>query len=179
MSTSRLSNTSYLVLGLVEGLEGATPYDLKQMVSMSLGYFWSFPHSQLYSEPDRLVKLALLEVEQEQGGRRRKRYTITESGHEALQEWLQDPEAERMELRDAGLLKLFFGELAGEEDITRLAQARAAACEQELKEYEKIEQDIADVPDMRYPYATLRLGIACVRTFRDFWADVAEGKIPG
>ena len=50
----RLSPTSYLVLGLI-GLRGAsTPYDLKRAVSRSVSYFWPFPHSQLYGEPERL-----------------------------------------------------------------------------------------------------------------------------
>jgi DNA-binding PadR family transcriptional regulator len=84
VSTPRLSHTSYLVLGLVSGLGKATPYELKQMVNTSLGYFWTFPHSQLYSEPDRLADLGLLAVDQEDEGRRRKQYSITEAGRADL-----------------------------------------------------------------------------------------------
>src|SRR5260370_40403074 len=70
MSPPRLSHFSCLLRGLVAGMGPATPYELKQVVNASLGYFWSFPHSQLYSEPDRLAGLGLLEVEQEEAGRR-------------------------------------------------------------------------------------------------------------
>ena len=98
VSTARLSHTSYLVLGLVAGLGAATPYELKQMVNASLGHFWPFPHSQLYSEPERLAELGLLQVEQESSGRRRKRYSITGAGREALTAWLKDTDGERTEM---------------------------------------------------------------------------------
>jgi PadR family transcriptional regulator, regulatory protein AphA len=179
MSTPRLSHTSYLVLGLVEGLGGATPYELKQIVNESIGCFWSFPHSQLYSEPERLVGLGMLDVDQEDAGRRRKRYTITGAGREALQAWLRNPAAERSEIREPGVLKLFFGELADAADMTRLAQAQIARYEQELERYAAIEKTIMDKPEMRYPHATLRLGIAAAQACLTFWTEVAEGRLPG
>jgi PadR family transcriptional regulator, regulatory protein AphA len=178
VSTPRLSHTSYLVLGLVSGLGKATPYELKQMVNASLGYFWTFPHSQLYSEPDRLADLGFLEVDQEEEGRRRKRYSITEAGRAELQAWLRDPDAERAEVREPGLLKLFFGALADGDDMTRLAQARVKLYTEELSRYEAIEKTIIDEPDLRYPYATLRLGIAWVKACLAFWAEIAE-RPPG
>jgi PadR family transcriptional regulator, regulatory protein AphA len=173
VSTPRLSYTSYLVLGLIAGLGAETSYELKQMVSTSLGAFWSFPHSQLYSEPERLAGLGLLEVSQEQSGRRRKRYSITQAGRDALLAWLRDPSAERTEIREPGLLKLFFGGLADEADMTRLARARVAFYEEELERYAELEKAISDDPQMKYPYATLRLGIAEVRTCLEFWTGIA------
>lgn len=179
VSTPRLSHTSYLVLGLVAGMGASTPYELKQMVSTSLGYFWSFPHSQLYSEPDRLAGLGLLEVDQEDAGRRRKRYSITPAGRAELAAWLGDPEAGRAEVREPGLLKLFFGGLAGEEEMTRLARARARLYAAELARYEAIDEETAGHPDLRYPRATLRLGIAWARACLTFWTEVAEDKTGG
>jgi PadR family transcriptional regulator, regulatory protein AphA len=170
----RLSHTSYLVLGLVAGLGAATPYELKQMVNASLGYFWTFPHSQLYSEPDRLVELGLLDVDQEDEGRRRKQYSITEAGRTALKAWLHDPEAGRAEVREPGLLKLFFGELAEDGDMTRLARARITLYTKELQQYEALEEMISGDADLRYPYATLRLGIAWARACLAFWEEIAE-----
>jgi DNA-binding PadR family transcriptional regulator len=179
MSTPRLSHTSYLVLGLVAGMGTVTPYELKQAVSESLGYFWSFPHSQLYSEPDRLAGLGLLEVEQEPAGRRRKLYSVTEAGRAALLAWLRDPDAGRIEIREPGLLKLFFGGLAADEDVTRLARARAGVYERDLARYLAMETAIADDPDLRYPYATLRLGIAVTRASLAFWSELAAGQADG
>ena len=174
MSTPRLSHTSYLVLGLIAGMGVSTPYELKQLVSTSLGYFWSFPHSQLYSEPDRLAGLGLLEVDQEEEGRRRKVYSITPAGRAELESWLHDPAAGRAEVREPGLLKLFFGQLAGEGDMASLARARASLYAGELAQYEAIDKEIADDPDLAYPRATLRLGIAWARSCLAFWTEVAE-----
>jgi DNA-binding PadR family transcriptional regulator len=175
----RLSHTSYLVLGLAASMGAATPYELKQMVNASLGCFWSFPHSQLYSEPERLAGLGLLEVEQEEGGRRRKRYSITEAGQQTLLAWLRIPDTERAEIREPGLLKLFFGALAGHQDLARLAQARAGLYAQELQRFEAIEKSISDNPAMSYPYATLRLGIAMTRASLAFWSELADQESAG
>jgi PadR family transcriptional regulator AphA len=179
VSTPRLSQTSYLVLGLVAGLGTATPYELKQMANASIGNFWSFPHSQLYSEPDRLTDLGLLEVEQEEAGRHRKRYSVTEAGQAALQAWLHEPETGRAEIREPGLLQLFFGALADEADVTRIAQARVKLYEQEIERYAEIEKNIAGHEDMHYPYATLRLGIAFARACLAFWSELADAPPPG
>jgi PadR family transcriptional regulator, regulatory protein AphA len=43
----QLTQTSYVVLGLVEQAGEATPYDLKQIVAATVGGFFSIPHSQL------------------------------------------------------------------------------------------------------------------------------------
>lgn len=178
VSTTRLSHTSYLVLGLVAGLGAATPYELKQIVNASLGHFWPFPHSQLYSEPERLAELGLLQVDQETSGRRRKRYSITASGREALTAWLQDPDGERTEMREPGLLKLFFGALAQPADVARLARARVRHYERELARYAEIEKSIMDQPDLAYPYATLRLGISVARACLGFWSELAGEESP-
>ncbi len=73
----RLTTTSYVVLGMVAVRGPSTSYDLKRAVNHSVGYFWPFPHAQLYSEPKRLVELGLLELDVEPTGRRRQTYTIT------------------------------------------------------------------------------------------------------
>ena len=68
----RLSPTSYVVLGMIALRGPSTSYDLKRAVGRSIGYFWHFPHAQLYSEPERLVELGLLDAETEAEGRRRR-----------------------------------------------------------------------------------------------------------
>src|SRR5690348_14332730 len=121
MSSGRLSTTSYVVLGTI-GLRGpSTPYDLKRAVGHSVGYFWSFPHAQLYSEPERLERMGLLEVETEQTGRRRKVYSITDEGRDAVRAWLAAPTHEHFEMRDIAEMKLFFNELGDTGNIVNLA----------------------------------------------------------
>lgn len=47
---------------------------------------------------------------------------------------------------------------------------------EELERYEAIEKAIAGNTDLRYPYATLRLGIAWVKACLVFWTDIAEHR---
>src|SRR4029077_327216 len=105
----KLSGTSYAVLTLLELLGPATPYDLKQALEQSIENFWPVPHTTFYAEPARLARGGLLTVRQEQSGRRRKLYELTELGREALRAWTGSPDVTPPQLRDEGVLKIFAG----------------------------------------------------------------------
>lgn len=173
MTGPALTPTSYLVLGLVSYLGACTPYDMKRMVASSIGHFWSFPHSQLYAEPTRLAALGLLDEEQEQTGRRRRTYRITPTGLEALQAWLREPDDSVTEIRDVGLLKLFFGREAGPEAVRRLAGDKAAAHRKQLAAYEQI----AALDIEPHQRATLEVGLRWEHHALEFWTQVAQGRL--
>src|SRR3954464_475407 len=116
----RMTPTSYLVLGLLA--DGpATSYELKRRVALTIGNFWDFAHSQLYDEPMRLADAGLVETSEESGGRRRRTYTITDAGRDALASWLAEPTPGRTDVRDPGLLKLFFAKHADARDVRAIA----------------------------------------------------------
>lgn len=170
VSTNALSPVSYVVLGCLAGTESCTPYELKQMVSEGIGYFWSFPHSQLYSEPARLAAAGLVTEAREDGGRHRRRFSITEAGRVALREWLADPSAELPEVREGGLLKLFFGAYASRDQLIALARHQRDMHRQRLDFYESL-----DATDPSGPAAsTIGLGLAWERAAAGFWSDIAE-----
>jgi PadR family transcriptional regulator AphA len=168
-----LTAISYVVLGLVDALGRATPYEMKRVVAGSIGYFWPFPHSQLYAEPSRLAEGGLLREEQETGGRRRKTYTITEEGRAALERWIVEGEAEMSEIRDLGLLQLFFASGMPAETITDLARRNEALHRERLAEYEALRVQIEGsvAPAM---LATLRMGLQYERMAVDYWAAIAD-----
>jgi DNA-binding PadR family transcriptional regulator len=168
-----LTPTSYLVLGLVGHLGRCTSYEMKGIVAGSIGYFWTFPHSQLYAEPARLVGLGLLEEEQEPGGRRRRTYQLTSEGRAALRRWLGEPTDLPTEIRDLALLKLFFGGQADPDQVTRLATAAAAGHRARLDEYEAIAASVPAAAD-RHQLATLALGIRYERASLAYWEAIAE-----
>lgn len=173
MSNPSLTPVSYLVLGLVAG-GNATPYELKQKVAASVGHFWAFPHSQLYAEPARLRELGLLSENREPEGRRRRTYTITEAGRQALGEWLRSPTSEPPQVRDTGLLKLFFGAALDEGEVVALARGQEESHRRRLAVYEALEQTIpGDRAQSVFPRATLRMGLLIERAFVDFWSDIA------
>jgi DNA-binding PadR family transcriptional regulator len=105
----RLTGTSFAVLTLLELLGPSTPYDLKQALEQSIENFWPVPHTTFYAEPARLARGGYLSVRQEQGGRRRKLYTLTESGRRALDEWVRAAVVAPPQYRDEGVLKIFAG----------------------------------------------------------------------
>lgn len=104
----RLTTTSYAVMALLELGGKSTPYDLKQMLEHSIQNFWPVPHTTFYEEPARLAEAGYLTQSQESGGRRRKRYALTERGRTALREWAESP-AGPSQYRDEGMLKVFAG----------------------------------------------------------------------
>jgi PadR family transcriptional regulator, regulatory protein AphA len=135
MSSDRLTPTSYLVLGLLAREGPSTSYDLERHVAATLGNFWSFPHTLLYSEPARLATLGLVTQRRETGGRQRRVFDITAEGRSALISWLDRPSVEPTEVRDPGLLQLFFADLASPPAKLRLAREQLAIHEAKLAGY--------------------------------------------
>ena len=121
-----LTPVSYVVLGLVARDGPVTPYDLKAAVGLGVAHFWPFPHSQIYSESERLARLGLLVEERETTGRRRRHYRVSADGEKALAAWLAEPTSDVPQYRSLGLLKLYFGQLTHPEDLVALARAQQA-----------------------------------------------------
>jgi PadR family transcriptional regulator, regulatory protein AphA len=182
MSNERLTPTSYLVLGLLAREGPSTPYELERHVGATLGNFWSFPHTLLYSEPARLTGLGLVTETRQQDGRRRRVFTITEAGLHALEAWLNRPHAEPTQLRDLGLLQLFFADLAPPTARRRLAAQQLAIHRAKLSAYEE-DARLERRPGVsrrgqrtveHWRGETLRMGLLYERAAVEFWEDVAE-----
>jgi DNA-binding PadR family transcriptional regulator len=164
----QLTQTSYVVLGLVGRAGEATPYDLKQIVAATIGGFFSIPHSQLYAEPERLAGAGYLRERREQKGRRRKHYSLTEKGRKALADWLATPTAELYELRDPGLLKLAFGGVA-----RALAEAQLASHEARLEELRDLERTLEAAGAPEEQLLVAQAGIGHAREYIRFWRRLA------
>ena len=174
MKNATLPPSSYVVLGLLAVYGPMTPNDLKKSIDGSVGYFWSFPRAQLYVEPARLATFGLLEEAREEAGRRRRVYSITEVGRRALQDWLRAGEPEPAELRDPGLLKLFFAQAMTRDEVIALARQQEASHRQRLAEYEAIVAQIHDQPGAAPALATLRMGIRYETTSLEYWDGIAR-----
>jgi DNA-binding PadR family transcriptional regulator len=171
MSSPRLSETSYIVLGLIAQIGPATPYDLKRLAQVSTVNFWSVPHTQLYSECARLAAAGLLSERREQTGRRRRTYRLTERGRKELDGWLSQPTGELEQVRDPATLKLFLGG-----DPRRLAPAQLAAHRAQLKVYEELHANFVSDAPAGWRLA-LEVGIDHERAFIRFWSRMA-GQAP-
>ena len=104
----KLTSTSYALLALLKEFGPSTSYEIKAALESSIQNFWPVPHTTAYEEPARLAAAGYLSAEQEEGGRRRRVYSLTEKGREALAAWANEPAAPP-QLRDELMLKVFAG----------------------------------------------------------------------
>jgi PadR family transcriptional regulator, regulatory protein AphA len=165
----RLSSISYVVLGLVDQLGTASPYDLKRAAAAGVGHFWSLPHTQLYSEPARLAEAGYLREKRERTGRRRRLYTLTDRGRALLEEWRSTPTAELYEIRDAGLLRLFFGA-----DPAELAAVQLEAHRENLGHLEQLEAELEAGSAPEGIRLALEAGLGHAREYVRFWTRLAQ-----
>jgi PadR family transcriptional regulator, regulatory protein AphA len=163
-----LTPTSVIVLGLLDWRGPATPYELKQAAAESIGHFWTFQHAQLYTETERLAKAGLLSETREDGGRRRKHYSLTAKGRKALADWRSEPVTEVPEMRHLAVLKLFMGA-----DPKAVGDAQAAAHEAKLHEYYEIRK-LDDGDEPRGPWIALESGIEFERNMIRLWRGLAD-----
>src|SRR5215218_3399048 len=118
-----LNPTAYVILGMLSW-RPMSGYDIKATVDTSTRFFWAASYGQIYPELRRLEEAGLVEREgEDEGGRRRTAYRLSAEGHRALRDWLaQEPEG--FEMRDEGLLKLFFASAAPATAATTLDAKR-------------------------------------------------------
>ena len=118
-----LSATGRVILGFL-AVEPKSGYDIKQIVEKSTRFFWTASYGQIYPELKRLEAERLVaRADEASGGRRRITYRITAAGKAALNSWMSDPR-QVYELRDEGLLKLFFAGLSGEEAVVGVLEEK-------------------------------------------------------
>jgi len=100
-------------------------------------------------------------------------FTLTEKGRRALSEWRTAPaEDDLPELRDPGLLRLFFGA-----DPARLAAARRDSHTRKLEEYRaRAPADPGEAT--RGPRLALEAGIRHEEEWVRFWSELADGRTP-
>jgi PadR family transcriptional regulator AphA len=151
----RLTSTSYALLALLDQLGESTPYEIKQAMEMSIENFWPVPHTTAYEEPARLAAGGFLTVRQEEGGRRRKAYSLTEQGREALAAWAADPAASPPQMRDELVLKIFAGA-----DPAPMLAARRAWHSEKLAELQGYLDEVRGNEDWRPSEIVLNTGVA-------------------
>jgi len=165
---------AYVVLGMVR-LGARSGYEIKQTVEQSIRYFWTISQVQIYPSLERLEQAGLITGRAEPRGRRRRRvYEITEQGDAALRQWLRRAEPMPFELRDPGLVKLFFADALQDGDALGLLGAVRQRSEERLEALRAIEPaaSLAREEGNVYPLLTLQMGIgfhqAIIDVCRDF-----------
>jgi PadR family transcriptional regulator, regulatory protein AphA len=154
----KLTSTSYVVLGMLR-LGQRNGYEIKQLVDRTVRFFWAISYGQLYPELRRLEEAGYVtSADDPQGGRQRRAYTLTPEGEDVLVEWLrQDSADDTQELRDEGLLKLFFIDAINPADAAAIAGSAADRHRRMIATLEAVERDFH--PTARGPRAVLDFGL--------------------
>jgi DNA-binding PadR family transcriptional regulator len=133
-----------------------------------------------------LALLGLAVETRENEGRRRRVFTITPRGLAALGAWLDRPSAAPTELRDPGLLQLFFADLASREARLRLAEERLEIHRAKLRAYSEDDRLQAWLTRSsagqrtveHWRGETLQMGLLYEAAAVTFWEGVQERAKP-
>ncbi|GAA3915585.1 PadR family transcriptional regulator [Streptomyces lacrimifluminis] len=160
--------------------------ELTRRFDKSIGYFWSATHQQIYRELGKLEAeghIRALPAEQPTRGQK-KSYEVLPAGRAELARWTassQDPKP----YRDTMLLRLRASAVVGTEGIEADLRRHLALHQQQLAEYQDIEErDFppgAASPQGRLQHLVLRAGID-LETFWTQWLTHALAEfteLPG
>ena len=108
----------YAILGLLS-YSDMHGYRIKTHIEKNFGHMWSINFGQIYPCLKELEKEGLIDMLEvapsENGGPRKKLYSISKKGRDEFMRWLSDPPEKPMLIRDPFLLKFaFFGFGEGE-----------------------------------------------------------------
>jgi len=170
----QLSATAYVILGFVRN-EPRSGYEIKAVVDNSTRFFWAASYGQIYPELKRLAEAGLIVgSDVPTGGRKRTVYEITADGEEELRSWLRQ-EPETFEMRDEGLLKLFFADALPREEavqILRSMRVRREAVHQQLQALRQMKGELDDP----FPMMVLEGGLEFSEWFAD-WCERMEARL--
>jgi DNA-binding PadR family transcriptional regulator len=169
-----LSATAYVILGMIRS-QPRSGYEIKAAVDGTTRFFWAASYGQIYPELKRLSEAGLVVgIDSPTGGRRRTVYEITADGEEELKAWLRQP-PRTFEMREEGLLKLFFANALPRDEaveILRAMRAHRLAVNRELRAIEPVAEEKEDP----FPLIVLRGGIEFTDWFAE-WCERMEAQL--
>ena len=170
---TELSKPAYVVLGMI-ATGRRSGYAMSRTAKEATRHFWAMSDGQIYPQLKSLSEEGYIDGEREtQGGRERVVYSLTAKGRDALDDWLNSGERAHYELRDEGLLRLFFAEelsvdqLRGQIETMRRRHRRAI---------EHLEDLRPKAGDMACAHLTLRYGLD-LHAFSINWYDRLDAQL--
>jgi DNA-binding PadR family transcriptional regulator len=175
----RLKPPAYLLLGMLR-LGATSGYAIKKAADVSTRMFWPTSLAQVYPELARLEDQGLVSRRDDShGARARSAYAITPEGEAALLAWLRSAREAPVQLRDEGLLRLFFADaLPGEDQLTLVRRLRQRA--QNVAAYMQSQgvpsAQEHEVHGARFPALAARFG-ADLWVFTEQWLARLEAEL--
>jgi DNA-binding PadR family transcriptional regulator len=137
----QLSATGKVILGMLAA-RPRSGYEIKQLVDSSARFFWAASYGQIYPELRKLEDEGLVTgSDASQGARPRTVYKLTAKGKSAAKEWIERV-PETYELRDEGLLALFFAGAIEPSRAAEIARERAAKSAETAAQLRAVEEHI-------------------------------------
>jgi PadR family transcriptional regulator AphA len=175
----KLSPPSYLVLGMIR-LGARSGYAIKKATDISTRVFFPTSLAQVYPELARLEDKSLVtRREDPHGGRARSAYKLTDQGEQSLLAWLRSERIAPTQLRDEGLLRLFFADALPHEDqiaLVRRMRDRARAAERWMRSEVLPAAQAIERGGFRHPHTVARLG-ADTYAFLADWLDRLSSEL--
>jgi PadR family transcriptional regulator AphA len=170
-----LTPTARVILGLLK-LGARTGYEIKTISDISTRFFWGASYGQIYPELRRLEEAGFVTSEDDaRGGLRRRAYSLTSAGEEALHDWLVADAPLEYAVRDEGLLKVFFGDLGSEAELLENVRRLRRDHEERLGRFREIE---AGVKRRDSTVRALEYGIAFLEWNVRWWRSVERELSP-
>ena len=176
----KLSATAKVILGMLAA-RPRSGYEIKQLVDSSARFFWTASYGQIYPELKKLEKAGLIAGDDtSRGARQRTTFKLTADGKRAAREWIGSP-PEVLEIRDEGLLKLFFAGSIDQKRAAEIARERASISRQKAAQLRAIEEmvdanghpDGAEAKPDAGSLSVLRFGIEASEWQADWFERVA------
>jgi PadR family transcriptional regulator AphA len=176
-----LGTPAHVVLGMIY-IGARTGYEIKQMVEQSIRFFWTISQAQIYPSLRQLEEAGLITGREDPQGRRPRRvFEITAAGRAELAGWLDRDDPMPFELRDTGMLKLFFADTLEPDQALALLHAVRRRSEERVVLLRALEPVARAVEDQGYqhPGLTLEFGIAVHRAIIDVCAAFEHRQAAG
>lgn len=165
-----------VILGLLSH-EPMTGYEIKKRIDSTLHFFWSGSFGSIYPTLNQLEKDGKVTKENiSQNGREKISYSITELGKESLKDWLYKP-SEKDELRYETLLKLFFGNETGLNNMNEHIERFENKCKSELailNMFAKNLEKALDNDTHKHYYLTVKFGIKTYESYLNWCIEAKE-----
>ena len=170
---TELSKPAYVVLGMI-ATGRRSGYAMSRTAKEATRHFWATSDGQIYPQLKNLSDDGFIEGEREsQGGRERVVYSLTKKGRDALDEWLNSGAKAHYELRDEGLLRLFFAEELSVDQLRAQIEAMRTRHERAIEHLEDLRPRAGD---MACAHLTLRYGLD-LHAFSIDWYDRLDGEL--
>jgi PadR family transcriptional regulator, regulatory protein AphA len=154
--------TPNALLGLLS-MNPMSGYDMRSVISQSIGHFWSESYGQIYPSLKRLAAEGFVErkTQRQKGRPDRNVYSLTGKGRDRLREWLALPVAEEVH-RSELLLKLFFGAQVlpeiSRKHVAEFMEAQMTALKIYASIAKKLRKEVSGDPQLPYWLMTVNFG---------------------